>query len=108
MSEQRVEIDLNDVDAEGLTTVLIEDAPGLAVGDLVIAFESEDGVQAPAEVVRVNATYAAIRVAWTQMTRITPTALTTKEVVVDRVLASAQSRIIIPFGLAGLTPQLVP
>lgn len=82
MAQQRVEIDLNDVDAEGLTTVLVEDAPGLAVGDRVVAFESEDQVQAPAVVVRVNATYAAIRVAWDQMSRIVPVGPTAR--VADR------------------------
>lgn len=61
----RVEIDLNDVDGNGLTKVLIADAGTLAVGQVVVAFESEDAVEAPATVESVNGVYAEIRVDWT-------------------------------------------
>ena len=72
MAETRVEIDLNDIDADGLTTVLLTDASGpLSVGDVVTAFESEDSVAAPATVVSIDDAHglAALRVEWRSMVK---------------------------------------
>lgn len=72
MASTRVEIDLNDVDADGLTTALLRDASApLAVGDEVVAFEPEDYVEAPATVVKVNAEHGLVylRVGWAQMVK---------------------------------------
>lgn len=64
----RVRIDLNTRDENGHTPVRLTRADGpLAVGDTVVAFEPDDGVRAPAQVVRVTGGYAYLDVAWDQM-----------------------------------------
>lgn len=71
MSDVRVEIDLNDVDSNGLTSVLLGDAHGVLVpGETVTAYEPEDGVAAPARVESVDEVngIAFLRVDWRAMT----------------------------------------
>lgn len=66
----RVEIDLNDTDADGKTLVFLSDASApLEVGRMVTAFESEDGVCAPALVASVDSArgIAFIWVDWTSL-----------------------------------------
>jgi hypothetical protein len=59
MSRTRVEIDLNSKDADGLTRTRLTNASrALSRGEIVTAFESEDGVQALAMVDHVDDRYA--------------------------------------------------
>lgn len=51
----RIEVDLNDVSFDGTTRVHIGNLPaGVEVGRMVTAFESEDGVAAPAYVESID------------------------------------------------------
>ena len=55
MSYPRVEIDLNDSDAHGMTLAFLADADlPLHEGRMVTAYEPEDGVSAPAMVARID------------------------------------------------------
>lgn len=70
MKRPRVEIDLNVSNAEGLVRVRIEDLPaGVTEGSEVVAFEPDDEVAAPAEIVRIDhhLGFAYLRVDWDQI-----------------------------------------
>ncbi|WP_327403843.1 hypothetical protein OG194_29680 [Streptomyces sp. NBC_01288] len=65
----RIEIDLNSRNEEGLVPAYLEDADGyVTIGDTVTAFESEDGVAAPAVVRKVAHGFAYLDVDWDAMT----------------------------------------
>lgn len=64
----RIRIDLNACDETGHVPVRLADVDGpLLVGDTVVAFEPDDGVKAPALVVRVADGFAYLCVAWDAM-----------------------------------------
>ncbi|GGI43945.1 hypothetical protein [Agromyces flavus] len=67
MQTSTVEIDLNDIDEEGLTVALLSDASGpLEPGRMTIAYENEDRLAAPALVasVRTDLGIAYLRLNW--------------------------------------------
>lgn len=71
----RVPIDLNNVDKDGLTVVRFSRVGvALQVGEEVIAYEAEDGVEAPAIVERLHPTreVAYVRVDRSRMVSIDP------------------------------------
>jgi hypothetical protein len=75
MSSPRVEIDLNGADERGRSLVFLSDATGeLKAGRMAVAFESEDGVCAPAlvESVNVERGTAFLWVDWQSMTKESP------------------------------------
>lgn len=64
----RVRVDLNARDADGHVPARLSRADGpIAVGDEVVVYEPDDGVQAPAVVVRVDGGFAYLDVRWGEM-----------------------------------------
>ncbi|MFE6408508.1 hypothetical protein ACFVOR_16415 [Streptomyces sp. NPDC057837] len=69
----RIEIDLNARDSQGRVPAYLADADGhMEAGDVVTAFESEDGVAAPAVVAEVAHGVAYLNVDWDELTDDTP------------------------------------
>lgn len=71
MARERVLIDINTEDAQGLTRVKLERASGrLFPGQIVTAYESDDSIQALAYVTRVDETtgWAMLAVNWDTLT----------------------------------------
>lgn len=65
----RVRIDLNARDENGYVPARLSRADGLmSIGDTVVAYEPDDEVRAPAEVMEIIGDFAYLAVAWDEMT----------------------------------------